>query len=138
MRRILTWRPHQTPLPWNMRNPAPFVRRRMSMTSLIDVIFLLLLFFMLSSTFSRFGEIELSSATAGGSTESAPVERSFVQLGETRVALNGQTVSLEALVEQVETGQVLVSLDADTSAQRLVDLLVQLRGREGLTVTVLE
>ena len=34
------------------------------MTSLIDVIFLLLLFFMLSSTFSKFSEIEL---TAGGS-----------------------------------------------------------------------
>ena len=29
------------------------------MTSLIDVIFLLLLFFMLSSTFSRFAEVEL-------------------------------------------------------------------------------
>ena len=31
------------------------------MTSLIDVIFLLLLFFMLSSTFSRFAEVEISA-----------------------------------------------------------------------------
>ena len=40
------------------------------MTSLIDVIFLLLLFFMLSSTFARFAEIEVSggvaSSTAAG------------------------------------------------------------------------
>ncbi len=39
------------------------------MTSLIDVIFLLRLFFMLSSTFSRFAEVEL---TAAGASASAP------------------------------------------------------------------
>ncbi|WP_367714863.1 biopolymer transporter ExbD [Nitratireductor sp. GISD-1A_MAKvit] len=38
------------------------VRRRkpLSLTSLIDVIFLLLLFFMLSSTFTRFASVEIS------------------------------------------------------------------------------
>jgi biopolymer transport protein ExbD len=108
------------------------------MTPLIDVVFLLLLFFMLSSTFSSFGEIELSQA-AGGSVTGAPVvERAFVQLGATRLVLNGAPVTLDELATQVETGQVLVSLDADVSAQRLVDLLVRLRGRDGLTVTVLE
>ncbi|NOD86899.1 MULTISPECIES: biopolymer transporter ExbD [unclassified Ruegeria] len=108
------------------------------MTPLIDVIFLLLLFFMLSSTFSRFSEIELSSAAAGGSSDAEPTERFFVQLGATRAVLNGQPMSLDDLAEQTLTGQVLVSLDNDTSAQRLVDLLVRLRGREGLTVSVLE
>lgn len=121
-----------------MRNPAPFVRRRLALTPLIDVIFLLLLFFMLSSTFSTFGEIELSQATAGVAAPGEPVERMFVQLGADRLVLNGAPVSLDELAEQVETGQVLVSLDADASAQRLVDLLVRLRGREGLNVTVLE
>ena len=42
-------------------------RRRLSMTSLIDVIFLLLLFFMLSSTFTRFAELELAAGGTGGS-----------------------------------------------------------------------
>lgn len=121
-----------------MRNTAPFVRRPMSMTPLIDVIFLLLLFFMLSSTFSRFAEIELSSATAGATTTDAPVERVFIQIGAERIVLNGETVTLDELSTQIGTGQALVSLDADTSAQRLVDLLVVLRGRDGLTVTVLE
>ena len=110
----------------------------MSMTPLIDVIFLLLLFFMLSSTFSRFAEIELSNATAGVAATSEPVERVFVQLGAERLTLNGRPVTLEELAAMVEAGQVLVSLDEDTSAQRLVDLLVRLRGRDGLTVTVLE
>ncbi len=108
------------------------------MTPLIDVIFLLLLFFMLSSTFSRFGEIELTQATAGGSGTSAPADRLFLQLGVDRLVLNGTQVTLDNLLAQVETGQVLISLDADTSAQRLVDVLVPLRGRDGLTVTVLE
>ena len=45
----------------------------MALTPLIDVIFLLLLFFMLSSTFSRFGEIKLD---LGGARDqnSVPLE----------------------------------------------------------------
>lgn len=121
-----------------MRNTAPFVRRRMSMTPLIDVIFLLLLFFMLSSTFSSFGEIELSQATGGGTQSDTASERVFVQLGAERLILNGIPVTMDELAAQVETGRVLVSLDTDATAQRVVDLLVRLRGRDGLTVTVLE
>ncbi|WP_171128615.1 MULTISPECIES: biopolymer transporter ExbD [unclassified Ruegeria] len=108
------------------------------MTPLIDVIFLLLLFFMLTSTFSKFGEIELSNATTGAGASGEQVERVFLQLGAERLDLNGQPVLLDVLAEQLEPGQVLVSLDDDVTAQRLVDLLVRLRGREGLTVTVLE
>lgn len=121
-----------------MRNKAPFVRRVVSLTPLIDVIFLLLLFFMLTSTFSTFGEIELHQTARGTSASSEPTERAFVQIGAERLVLNGTEVSLDELVDQVETGQVLVSLDVDTSAQRMVDLLVRLRGRDGLTVTFLE
>ncbi|MGV6805426.1 MAG: ExbD/TolR family protein [Ruegeria sp.] len=108
------------------------------MTPLIDVIFLLLLFFMLTSTFSTFGEIELSSAARGTSAQNTDIERAFVQLGATRVVLNGAQTTLDDLASELRKGQVLVSLDADTTAQRLVDLLVRLRGRDGLTVTVLE
>jgi biopolymer transport protein ExbD len=109
------------------------------MTPLIDIVFLLLLFFMLTSTFSKFGEIELSQATAGAATQaSTPSERAFVQLGATRLALNGAPITLDELVAQVETGQILVSLDDDATAQRVVDLLVRLRGRDGLSVMVLE
>ena len=108
------------------------------MTPLIDVIFLLLLFFMLSSTFSTFGEIELSQATRDSGTSVSTTERLFVQLGAERLILNGEPSTLEELAEQIETGQVLVSLDDDVTAQRLVDMLAILRGRDGLTVTVLE
>jgi biopolymer transport protein ExbD len=118
-------------------------RRRLSMTSLIDVIFLLLLFFMLSSTFSRFAEVELSSASAG-TTGTRDVTRSFVQLGETHLRVNGEEVALAALPEsfaetapEADPRQVIVSLEADVTAQRLTDLLVILRGIERLTIRVL-
>jgi biopolymer transport protein ExbD len=108
------------------------------MTPLIDVVFLLLLFFMLSSTFSSFGEIELNQASGGQIAHGATSERFFVQLGATRLVLNGTPTTLDDLAARMNSGQILVSLDPDVSAQRLVDLLVQLRGRSELTVLVLE
>ncbi|MEP3675344.1 biopolymer transporter ExbD [Sulfitobacter sp.] len=121
-----------------MRNTAPFIRRAVSMTPLIDVVFLLLLFFMLTSTFSNFGEVELHQAKGGKTAQAAPTERFFVQLGETRLTMNGAPTSLDNMSEQLQSGQVLVSLDDDVSAQTLVDLLVRLRARPELTVLVLE
>ena len=51
------------------------------MTSLIDVIFLLLLFFMLTSTFTRFSEVELTAA-GSGTPPQAPTEAPlFLRLG---------------------------------------------------------
>lgn len=118
-------------------------RRRLSMTSLIDVIFLLLLFFMLSSTFARFAEVDLSSASAGGAVRS-DAAKSFLQLGETTLRVNGQDVGLEALPDMfadmypdAETLQVIVSLQDDVTAQRLTDLLVKLRGIDRLSISVL-
>ncbi len=110
----------------------------MPLTPLIDVIFLLLLFFMLSSTFARFAEIEVSAATTGAGQLSPSTDRFFVQLGGERLVVNGVPATLDDLAERLAPGQVLVSLDADASAQRLVDLLARLRGRDGLNVTVLE
>ncbi|WP_254054657.1 biopolymer transporter ExbD [Roseovarius sp. EL26] len=118
-------------------------RRRLTMTSLIDVIFLLLLFFMLSSTFSKFAEVELSTANADGS-KSSDVKKSFLQLGEETLRVNGQDIALEALPgtfseisPDVETVPVIVSLQDDVTAQRLTDVLVVLRGIDRLRINVL-
>lgn len=110
----------------------------MSLTPLVDVIFLLLLFFMLSSTFAKFGEIELSAAGAGSASSVAQTERVFIQLGAERLVLNGAATELDELADALQPGQALVSVDGDTSAQRIVDLLVRLRGIDGLNVVVLE
>ncbi|WP_255734778.1 biopolymer transporter ExbD [Epibacterium sp. MM17-32] len=122
--------------------------RRLSMTSLIDVIFLLLLFFMLSSTFSRFGAVELMAA-GQGSSDSATSRPVFLRLAANHLSLNGETVALEGLADRLllltadlaeadaQGTQVLVSLTAEVSSQRLVDVLAVLRRQPGLAVAVL-
>lgn len=121
-----------------MRNVAPFRKRKTSLTALIDVVFLLLLFFMLTSTFSTFGELELNRASSGNSAQQEQVERVFLQLGADRLTLNGATTTLETLANEIDGGLVLVSLDASVTAQRLVDLLATLRVRNDLNILVLE
>jgi len=123
-----------------VRNP-PFRRRKLSLTSLIDVIFLLLLFFMLSSTFSQFSEVELASAGQGQAavSESRPI---FVQLREDGLRVNARAVPLDGLAEALAAlmegeARALVSAGADVTAQRLTDLLLALRGIPGLSVQVL-
>lgn len=110
------------------------------MTSLIDVIFLLLLFFMLSSTFSKFAEVEIGKqAGASAATGEAP-QLAFLQLGEAALRLDGQDVPLETLealltarLETAETPlRLLVQVGAEVQAQRLTHLLVALRPVTGL------
>ena len=120
-------------------------RRRLSMTSLIDVIFLLLLFFMLTSTFSKFAEVELTAGGVGQGADVADVAPLFLQVGDLEdLALNGQGVPIAtlgtSLRDRMTEGQMqplLVSLRAGVTAQRLTDVLVVLRSVPGLRVTVL-
>lgn len=110
------------------------------MTSLIDVIFLLLLFFMLSSTFTRFAEVDLAAAAAPGAAQrdDRPV---FLSLGPDTVQVNGTSATMETLIEAIGSDQdesaVIVALRGAVTAQRLTDLLVTLRSQPGLRITVL-
>jgi len=119
-------------------------RRRLSLTPLVDVIFLLLLFFMLSSTFTRFAEVDLTAATRGPAKPGA-VAPLFLQLTPEDVRLNGTGMALDALPdaltrddrEGAEPQPLLVALAGDVTAQRLTDLLVVLRRLSGFEVTIL-
>ncbi len=116
------------------------------MTSLIDVIFLLLLFFMLSSTFSKFSEVELMAAGAGTASagESRPL---FLRLGPETLMLNAAELTLDDLPGALrreteaqgdgESRRLLVALQPEVSSQRLTDLLVVLRGVPGFSPTIL-
>ena len=111
------------------------------MTSLVDVIFLLLLFFMLTSTFTRFSEVELTSGGSGTATaEARPL---FLQVAPDGLSLNGAPVALAELAEALAADgdaaprPLLVALRGEVTAQRLTDLLVVLRGVPGVQATVL-
>jgi biopolymer transport protein ExbD len=79
------------------------------------VIFILLLFFLLSSTFTRFGEISLatSPATPGRGTQTrAPI---FLRLGADGVTLNGAAQTLDTLLPALE-GRRIPPDDGDVRA----------------------
>ncbi|PIE12794.1 MAG: biopolymer transporter ExbD [Rhodobacterales bacterium] len=115
------------------------------MTSLIDVIFLLLLFFMLTSTFSKYAEVELLSAGSGtpqmADQQQPPL---FIRLGMDSLSLNGSEYPLEGLLAALpategpaQTQTILVSLADQVNAQRLVDVLAVLGQAKGFSVQVL-
>ena len=109
------------------------------MTSLIDVIFLLLLFFMLSSTFSKFAEVPLPIGAAGAVTASSEPPL-FLRVAPEAITLNGQPIeianfgSTSAFQGPV---QLLIALAPEVSSQRLTDVLVGLRGLPEISVNVL-
>lgn len=117
-------------------------RRKLSMTSLIDVIFLLLLFFMLSSTFSRFAEVELQAATAGQTTNPDP-NIMFLRATKSGLSLNGSDIALGDLSAKISAlhsakpSILLLNVGQDVTAQHMTDILVALRGIAGLPVSVM-
>ncbi len=116
--------------------------KRLGLTSLIDVIFLLLLFFMLSSTFSKFAEVELFAAQPGMAGDT-PNEIIFLRLNADKVTLNGSVIAFEnlhsAVLEQhlAERSSLLMSVVGDTTSQKFVDIISILVGIEGLSLNII-
>jgi len=81
--------------------------RAISMTPLIDVVFLLLLFFMLASTFARFGAVDVSLASEGGG-RAASGEARNVLLSVTEnagFAIGGAAVARKELAAALKAGR---------------------------------
>ncbi|MCT8974412.1 ExbD/TolR family protein [Microbaculum marinisediminis] len=123
----------------------PSIRRTTSLTALVDVVFLLLLFFMLASSFSRFSEIDV---TLGGSgAPDMPVaELANVLLtvdADRRFAVNGFAVAADTLAETLrdlgsaETQRILLRPTTRATAQDIITALETARGaRAGDVVLV--
>lgn len=116
-------------------------RRRISLTSLIDVIFLLLLFFMLTATFSRYGDVELTT----GSGASQPVDRTpvFLLLGADGLSVNGEPLTVSLLADrltdlrQAGRADVLVlSVRDGATSQQLVDVIGAVAASGGLPLQI--
>src|SRR6266436_1921634 len=85
------------------------IRRPIPLTPLIDVVFLLLMFFMLSSTFARFGTLgngaaqsaaEQQANASGG--QQAAAGAIIVVSGPGDVAVNGTAVPRDRLAAQLD------------------------------------
>ena len=77
---------------------TPRPRRKPSLTPMIDVVFLLLVFFMLASRFGQENAVPLVAGTGAEAWEGAP---RLIVLSESELALNGAPVGLEVLAGEL-------------------------------------
>ena len=122
-----------------MRVEARLTRRkRLSLTSLIDVIFLLLLFFMLSSTFSRFSQVEIAQGTAAAA---AGQPDAILSLSLDGLRLNGEETDGQGLpgrlagLKDAGAQRVLLIVSQDALTQDFVTA-TQAVARAGLAASV--
>ena len=114
-------------------------RSPLSMTPLIDVIFLLLMFFMLSSTFTRFAQVEIDAGGRTGAATKAP--DLLVRIEPDLWVVNGDAIRTgDALIHLTSlhaagAATALLLIGQDTSSQTLVDAIETLR-QAGLSVSV--
>lgn len=116
-------------------------RAAVSLTPLIDVVFILLIFFMLVSNLQSTNRIDLRVSDRN-STPTQPQDRALlVTINRDALLLDGQPVSLAQLREQVALQpqrQVALEPADGVSLQRIVTILDQLRGAGANQVSFLE
>ena len=122
-------------------------RKRITITSLIDVIFLLLLFFMLASTFSKFSEINVVTVAQSGAAKAQSTDGRVHALTIDRfhIRIDGKVVALRNLANELsqtdaKTPQTLTIevVSEDVSTQRLTDVLVALKDLPDTSLSILE
>ena len=108
----------------------PRARRRPSLTPMIDVVFLLLVFFMLASQFGRDNALPLAMAGGNNSYSGPPrlvlIAAQDLRLNGVSTAPQDLATALRALM-QSDDDMVVLRGTADTSLQRLVDVAQALR-----------
>ncbi|MEM0989123.1 MAG: biopolymer transporter ExbD [Pseudomonadota bacterium] len=105
-------------------------RRRPSLTPMVDVVFLLLVFFMLASRFGQDVALPLSPAVAGaGSYQGAP---RLITVTADGARLNGVAFELSALPDELrklmpdENAIVVVRPDSEAALQDMVSVIDEL------------
>ncbi len=117
-------------------------RRRPSLTPMIDVVFLLLVFFMLAARFGEEGALDLRIAGTGGATWDGPPR--LVQVQAEVVLLNGLAQGEEALLEALSrlTGSfsdlILIQPAEGVALQRLLDVMTLLEGAGFTSLALVE
>lgn len=119
-------------------------RNPISLTPLIDVVFILLLFFMLSSTFSPLAALDIKAVSHGADQERAQNKPLIIQIEDNQQWLVNNTrfkrddPAMMALLQQAQAQKTAVLIQAKDAArvQHLVDALtiVRLQGITNLNI----
>lgn len=125
-----------------LRLDLPRPRSRISLTALIDVVFILLLFFMLTTQFTRWRSLDVPLAQeAAERVEERPVRvgldaAGWLSLGEVRIAPGSGCVAEAAAALAGASAPVVLRPQADARVQSIMDALGCLRaaGAAGLVL----
>ncbi len=114
------------------------IHSHLDIAPLIDIVFLLLVFFMLNSTFlvPEAIELELPESSTSAVVDATAITVSLNEKGQ--VALNGESIKLEdlqpaikALLAQDENISITLKSDAQTQVQQLLKLMDEIRAAGG-------
>ena len=105
-----------------------------NLTPLIDVVFLLLIFFMVSTTFVKESQIDLTLPQASAEVRDDPIERVEIAVSQDgtiyinqQALVNTQVTTIRAalteLKNEAEQPVVIISADANASHQSVVDVM---------------
>lgn len=120
---------------------------RLDISALIDVVFLLLLFFAVSTTFLETSGIPLDLPESTGRSERRPEDLSVQVAADGRVEFQGAVVELEDLeaglrraLAGAESRQVTIRADENSRHGRVIQVMDRARraGAAGLTVATEE
>jgi biopolymer transport protein ExbD len=118
-------------------------RPLISLTPLIDVVFILLLFFMLASNFSQWRTIDVMTPVSGGiQNDSEPslliqIESAGnIRLDGTPLTLDGLFGPAAAAIQQQPQRRMVVQPAADVSLQTIVSVLERLRAAGGQRIVL--
>ena len=119
-------------------------RRRPSLTPMIDVVFLLLIFFMLVARFGVDKVIDINLPSALGQNSQYEGAPRLVEIKSGNiVSLNGTQISLDQLSSKLSqlmpspNALIIVRSSAEANTQDLLDVLLYLKSEKIMNVSVL-
>ena len=123
---------------------TPIRRRRLSLTPMIDVVFLLLIFFMLVARFGVDKVIDISLPSDLGQSSQYEGAPRLVEIKSGNiVSLNGAQISLDQLSSKLSqlmpspNALIIVRNSAEANTQDLLDVLLYLKSEKIMNVSVL-
>lgn len=114
-------------VPTRLASPSRRRRSPISLTPLIDVVFILLVFFLLASTFLDWRSLSLDTSAASAATPSRDAVF-VIRVGSEELRLNGELIELAELIEQARVRQpaghvVSVQPVGETRVQQVIKVL---------------
>jgi len=119
------------------------IHSHLDIAPLIDIVFLLLVFFMLTSTFMvpEAIELELPESSSASAMDTTAIMVSLNQTGQ--LALNGESIELKQLqqaimplIKQNTASAIILKSDARTEVQLLLKIMDEIREAGGTNVAL--